>query len=255
MGPSSRLALINEDAWLSEIFGHAVFRLQLSDYDTPERAATLIRNHVEEHRPAMYYVRVGTDQVDAVRAFGQVGMYVVDVNVTLRLASARSSALERPNYPVQVREAAPSEYKALLAIAGSCFRYSRFHLDPEVPADVAHRVKYEWIRSYTRGQRGDKLYAALLDGQPVGFLAVLCLDRAGRRVAVIDLVGVQVDKQGQGIGQALTSFFVERYGPANDALEIGTQVANVPALRLYEKFGFRVGNAQYVMHMHVPCGG
>jgi hypothetical protein len=36
---------------------------------------------------------------------------------------------------------------------------------------------------------------------------------------------------------------------------VGTQAANIPSLRLYESFGFRVCETAYVLHAHVGGKG
>jgi RimJ/RimL family protein N-acetyltransferase len=33
---------------------------------------------------------------------------------------------------------------------------------------------------------------------------------------------------------------------------VGTQIANLPSIRLYEKLGFSLVKSAYVMHRHVP---
>jgi len=53
-----------------------------------------------------------------------------------------------------------------LDIAESAFVYSRFHLDPLVPKELANRVKREWIANYVRRQRGERLLVAEVDGNP-----------------------------------------------------------------------------------------
>jgi hypothetical protein len=51
------------------------------------------------------------------------------------------------------------------------------------------------------------------------------------------------------------SFFVDEYAPQCDVLQVGTQAANVPSMRLYEKASFSVVKTSYVMHMHVGSHG
>ena len=54
----------------------------------------------------------------------------------------------------------------------------------------------------------------------------------------------------QGVGAALVSAFVQRHGPLATELRTGTQIANVPSLRLYERLGFSISSASYVLHLH-----
>lgn len=241
---------IREDVWLSAIFGHGVYRVESG---SEENICDLLAQHAAEQPAAMYYAKVGTDQVDVVRRFAAAGMYVVDVNVTFGI-DTRSRV--RPADPAEmpgwvIREISPEQHRAVLDIAGFCSRYSRFHLDPGIPDTIAHRIKHDWILSYIRKQRGEQLFVALRDGRPAGFLAVLGSELDGKVIRTIDLVGVDTPFQGQGGGRALVQFFIDRYRDQCDVLQVGTQIANVPSVRLYHALGFDLVKSAYVMHMHV----
>jgi ribosomal protein S18 acetylase RimI-like enzyme len=184
--------------------------------------------------------RVPAEDVDALRAAEELGFAVVDVNVTLE----RSGSDGIGAGDGEVAPATDEQAAALLDVAGSCFRYSRFHLDPLIPQEAADRVKREWVRSYVEGRRGIELLVAGTDG----FLAVLEADDGAR---VIDLVGVAPAAQGRGVGESLVAAFAHRHGDGGRTLRVGTQIANVPSLRLYEKVGFRIVSAAYVLHRHV----
>jgi ribosomal protein S18 acetylase RimI-like enzyme len=152
---------------------------------------------------------------------------------------------------VQVAELAAADAEAVLDIAGSAYRYSRFHLDPLVPDELAHRIKREWCRNYVKKVRGDRLFVARAEGRPVGFLAALTTEAHGQLSAVIDLVGVHPEFQRRRIGAAMTQAFIDHYRGHAASLQVGTQVANVPSMRLYERLGFSMTKTQYVLHLHV----
>jgi ribosomal protein S18 acetylase RimI-like enzyme len=212
------------DGWLSDVLG----------FDAWIGAAP-----VDSER-ALVTRRVPVGDVDVLGEAAQLGFAVVDVNVTLeRSGSDGVGADDGAVAPATEEQAA-----ALLDVAGSCFRYSRFHLDPLIPQEAADRVKREWVRSYVEGRRGVELLAAGTDG----FLAALEAEDGAR---VIDLVGVAPKAQGRGVGESLVAAFVRRHGAGGRTLRVGTQVANVPSLRLYEKLGFRIVSAAYVLHRHV----
>lgn len=218
------------DEWLSRVLERAVFSVDGDTEISPEPT------------PALYYAKVPVDDVAQVARLCARGFAPVDVNVTL----AHGGQVPPPSGDVAVDVAPPSQHERLVEIAGSCFRYSRFHLDPGLPGGLADEIKREWVRSYVHGRRGVELLSASQDGHVVGFLAVLESGDA----RVIDLVGVDPAAQGQGVGSALVSAFVARHAQHAAELRVGTQIANVPSLRLYEKHGFRVVAASYVLHRH-----
>ncbi len=200
----------------------------------------------EAPQPGFYWAKVEVDDVARVRDLSGSGFYVVDTNVALEWTRP---AQQSRTAAVQIAPAQPGQHDALLQLAGICFRYSRFHLDPEIGAEVADRVKREWVRSHLTGSRGLELLAASEEGVTVGFLAVT---ESGDARA-IDLVGVAPAAQGRGIGGALVAAFVERHGDGGRRLLVGTQLANLPSLRLYERVGFRLHSARYVLHRHVEA--
>jgi len=246
---------IREDRWLTTIFEYPVFSIHSEQM--PERAAEtsrpheVIKDHAGGRTSAMYYAKVDANRIELVRDLSLAGLYVVDVNVTFKIDTGAlwvGEGVATKKY--EIREIVPADYEETLEIAASCFRYSRFHLDPLVPIAIANRIKREWIKNYINRSRGERLFVAMAEDHPVGFLAVINVETEGARVCVIDLIGVAPRYQGKGVGAALTAFFVRHYREKFGSLQVGTQVANTPSVRLYQKLGFFISKAQYVMHGH-----
>ena len=249
---------IQKDRWLSAIFGYGVFKIHLAPVSvTGEHNASdicdLILRHARQQAVVMYYTKVDTGQVDLVRKLSSIGLYVVDVNVTFSMTTNPQLNPCKPDggSRFSIREIGPEKHQEVLDIAASCFQYSRFHLDPLIPNAIANRIKHDWVLNYLRKQRGERLWVGFIDEHPVGFLAVLASESNGKHVRTIDLIGVSKAFQKQGIGQALVEFFINRYKDQCEYLQVGTQVANVPSMRLYQKLGFSITNTAYVMHKHV----
>lgn len=221
-----------EDAWLTGLFGRPVSRVE------PGGDVSSLPS------PGFAYAKVQAADIAEVSRLEAAGFRVVDVNMTFSRGGGDAPA---PVAPIVRVDAAT--VPDVLDIAGSCFRYSRFHLDPRVDAALAGRIKREWVRSYAEGRRGHSLWAALDGGKPAGFLAVLTTESGGKRQAVIDLIGVATANQGRGLGRDLTRFFIREFAGCDELL-VGTQAANAPSMRLYESCGFRVSRAAYVLHRH-----
>jgi ribosomal protein S18 acetylase RimI-like enzyme len=229
---------IREDSWLSERFGHPVFSVA---------GVEGLAEHAASQGRATYQARVAATDVAALAALEAAGMRVV--NVTCTLAADPSAPL--PPGGLDVREAEPERDQALLDVAERSFRFTRFHLDPDVSQAVAARIKRDWVWSYLNGLRGDRLLVAVRDDRPVGFLAVLERDDGDHRVGVIDLVGVAPEAQGLGAGRSLVRAFHEHAAGRWEAVEVGTQAANTPATAFYERLGYVAVRAAYDLHMHV----
>ena len=212
--------------------------------------AAEIVTHSRQPEKATYYARVDVASVDLVRHLTQAGFYVVDVNVTLALETERITPRARCGL-CTIQEATPELAVPVLDIARTCFRLSRFHLDPLVAPETADQVKHDWVQSYLAGNRGERLFIALEGGRPVGFLAVMATCSDGREARIIDLIGVASSSQRQGVGRALVHYFLDYSKGRCDVVKVGTQAANSASLRLYQGCGFSIQHCAYVMHMHV----
>lgn len=246
---------IREDTWLSNIFENPVFKIVTRPAaPTPDDSTSKIRQQIERHAgqqsQAFYYAKVDTREIEVVRQLSSAGLYVVDVNVTFRIDPRAQANAERgaATSEVVVREIEPADEDDTLDIAATCFQYSRFHLDPLVSRTIADRIKRDWILNYIKRQRGDRLFVALIGERPVGFLAAIAIEANGKKICAIDLVGVSRQFQRRRVGQALTQFFIEYYQQRCDYLDVGTQTANIPSMRLYQKMGFYISQTQYVLH-------
>lgn len=241
--------VIEPDSWLSERFGHPLFSLRRFEGDEPG-AAEALRRHAGEHRAVSYQAKVPTERTGLMEALVGAGLRVVNTAITLG-REPRDLAPDPSQSACAIGEAVPEDGEALLDIAERSFWATRFHLDPQVPGDVASRIKRDWVEAYLRHERGDQLLVARQTDRPVGFLAVLTTDVDGRRVRAIDLTAVDREHRGAGIGEALARRFLEDSAAAGDYAIVGTQAANTGAIRLYERLGFEVEDTVYDLHAHM----
>jgi ribosomal protein S18 acetylase RimI-like enzyme len=216
---------VREDAWLGERLGRAVWTLEERDDGTGIDA------------PAFLQAKVDCTDVDRVSRLERAGLHVVDVNVTLRREAARPPAAPA----VAVRDAEPRDRDAVTRIAATDYSASRFHLDPQIPDDVAGAIKRDWAGAWFDGARGDRMLVATDDGRIIGFH--LALDGEER---VIDLIAVASGARGAGAGTALVCALLGQE-PLRPVV-VGTQISNTGALRLYGRLGFTVAETRYVLH-------
>lgn len=230
--------LLAPDVWLTETLGVAAFSLRAVPVTAP-----LLRSALEAlGSNAFIFAKVPTADVARVAVLEACGFNVVDTQVTLQYWEDAVAAA----YAAPVRVATPEDRAAVGDIAAGCFRYSRFHLDPEIDSEAANRVKRRWAENCVVGARGKEVLVASLGGETAGFLAVVLSGEA----AFIDLIGVEPRMQGKGIGSALVRAFVCRWRSKAKGLRVGTQISNAPSLRLYQRCGFWFQDAQYVLHAH-----
>lgn len=200
---------------------------------------------------AFFFAKLPTGNVAQSMILARVGFSVVDTGITFAWAGEDGGA---PPAGVSVGLVRPEQHPAVADVAGRCFRWSRFHLDPQIPVELANLVKRRWIENYCLGRRGSALYAGEVDGATAGFLAVIESTVHGRPVASIDLVGVAPEHQGRGVGAALVQRFVDEWYGRVSELRVGTQAANIQSIRFYERIGFRAVESTYVLHVHYRHG-
>jgi ribosomal protein S18 acetylase RimI-like enzyme len=240
---------ILEDAWLAQFLSPRAYRVVPSN----DGHTTSRKNLCTQ--PGFYYAKVDTARLDHLNSLAAAGFQVVDVNLTFERQPAGEACPRPAPSDLSIRPPQPADHEALLAIAASCFKYSRFHLDPWIPQATADAIKRSWVENYLLGRRGESLWVAERAGRPVAFLCLLAAPGESGTVRIIDLVGVAPAYQGQGVGRSLVDFFITSSYPAYQLLRVGTQVANIPSVRLYETCGFRLAASTYVLHAHIATGG
>jgi ribosomal protein S18 acetylase RimI-like enzyme len=234
--------LLAPDDWLARTLGRPAYGLRLPLPPVPLLAAALARLPGE----AFCFTKVPEGDSTSSAVLEGCGFRQVDTQVTLERAGEPAPAAPR----LEVRRAEPRDRDAVLDIAGSCFRFSRFHQDTRIGLQAAHAVKRAWAANCLDGERGEEVLVALDRGRPAGFLAVLLAPDA----AVIDLIGVATGSQRLGIGTALVDAFVARWRGRAARLRVGTQAVNAPSIALYERCGFRRVAATRVLHAHLRDG-
>jgi ribosomal protein S18 acetylase RimI-like enzyme len=219
--------------WDSERFGFPAARLE-SGLDG-DRLPGIVN---ECRRAGIRHLTARCDARDlaTVHALEAQGFQLLDGIQTFALDFV-DAALPKPG-PVAVRTLLDSDYAQVFAIARAAFVYDRFHADAALGPGVADRVNADWVENCCRGVMADAVYVAEENGAVLGF--VTCKMETPRRTGVIGMVATHGLARRRGVARGITSealrwFF--RSGAMR--VEVGTQLANIPAARLYCGFGFR----------------
>jgi len=246
---------VEKDEWLSNALGMSSWKvLGMEAGTSPAEIRTSLLDRAG-HGTAFFSAKIPTRDASAMTIATRAGFFVVDVNVTFNWDKTANGVFGNSlgGNKMTIETASRDDTLAIEEIAGNCFTFSRFHLDPAIGLDRANEVKRQWARNACVG-RASIVYVARQQGHVTGFLAVLENKSSEREDAIIDLVGVDAAHQGRGVGRALSGMFVEQWQGRADRLRVGTQISNIPAMRLYESIGFRVAETSYVLHAHVKNG-
>lgn len=231
------------DSWLATIMAREVHRVT-GVWEVRQEHHTLREIRQLLSRPGFVFARIATHEVGTSHRLEECGFRLVDTALTLeaQLPASVETAGRRVRFAVSADEA------AVFDIARQSFRYSRFHLDPEIPRSLADEVKAQWAKNFFSRQRGDYMVIAEHDGLVVGFLQAIS---AADRVLCIDLIAVHPDHRGLGLAAEMIRFAFRECGRPC-AIRVSTQSANIPSLMLYHKLGFRVAASHHVFHSHGP---
>ena len=246
---------VEKDEWLSNALGMSSWKvLGMEAGTSPAEIRTSLLDRAG-HGTAFFSAKIPTRDVSAMTIATRAGFFVVDVNVTFNWDKAANGVFGNSlgGNKMTIETASRDDALAIEKIAGNCFTFSRFHLDPTIGPDRANEVKRQWARNSCRG-RASVVYVARQQRDVTGFLAVLEGKAGGHTDAIIDLIGVAAGHQGQGTGRALSRVFVAQWHSRADRLRVGTQISNIPAMRLYESIGFRVAETSYLLHAHFRNG-
>lgn len=234
------------DSWLSQAVGMPCYNVKASEIH--------LESADPHGAPAFYAAKVDVNDVARVDDLARRGFRLVDTALTLRhdLQQEAATAAPIPLLNLVIDEARQDDVDDVAVIAACTFRFSRFHLDLRFPSDAADRIKREWARNLVSGERGAGCLVARKAGRVVAFLGYLHVDEP-LPMAVIDLIAVDSDEQGAGVGAAIVSALLVTAGLQGRAVLVGTQAANRGSVRLYESLGFRLDSASYVLHGHMPA--
>ncbi len=231
---------LKEDNWLSARLEKQAFRL---DVPTAGILAADLRPILASfNAPCFVYCKVPAAEMQTVHALEGNGFRLVDTLLTL----------ERPMSPPVpgnsgARLGEPEDRLSVTQVARESFSFSRFHADPKIEREVANQIKADWAGNFFSGQRGDAMIVAEAQHRIVGFLQLL----SSAETLIIDLIAVHPRHRGQGYATAMIAC-AQRQLSNLAAIRVGTQAANIPAMRMYERLGFRLMAAHHVFHYHGP---
>ena len=225
---------IVSDEWLSKIIGKPTFFLQDSFKETFK----------EEFPEGEIFVwaKLQVEEINKLKFLQKIGFYIVDTNIKLI-----SKNIFKDKRNTSIRFARPSDQIYIRNIAKNSFKFSRFHLDPEIPYLTSCKIKEEWAGNYFSGKRGKWMIVAEDDSNIVGFLQLLYKDK---KTIIIDLIAVSEEYRGRGFAKSMISFALSNCLDDIVQIEVGTQLTNISSLKFYTNLGFFITSSSYVLHFH-----
>ena len=171
---------------------------------------------------------------------GSLGDVLLTLECDLREVEPRQLPVSR------VAPATPDDLPGIIEIARDSFEQSRFFHDPRFDRIKVSQIYPQWVRDSF--EKTENFFIIKEQFAVRAFISV-AVDRAAS-VLTIRLLAVDHAMQGKGMGQELIDWVIGYAGNEQiRRIEVGTQVGNYPAIRLYEKNRFRMAGAKYRFHI------
>ena len=236
--------MFHKDQWLSEQIGKSVYQLKVKDLlkgDFSKDWKKFRVDHIKDNY--LVFSKISTNSENIYQCLEKANFKLIDTNVKFAL-HGNISFESKQQKDIEICFAKKKHQQAAGEIARDNFIYSRFHLDPLINNNIASQIKQNWVENYFFGKRGDEMALALLNDEPVGFLQLIIQEDN----LFIDLIGVDGKVQGKGVASAMIQFASENI--EHSCFKVGTQIGNLPSIKLYQKLGFVLTGSDYVFHYH-----
>ena len=188
--------------------------------------------------------RLHASDLSSIHLLEQHGFITVDGILAFSL-DIEDTRWPSPSESFEVRLSRPEDIEQVKAIARSSFVYDRFHSDHRIPKAVADELHAVWLENSCLGKATDAVVVAAEKGRILGFVTCKIVRQTtqylGLTIGTIVLVATATDARGQGVAKATTYGALDWFREQGvDIVEVGTQLRNIPASRLYEACGFRL---------------
>jgi dTDP-4-amino-4,6-dideoxy-D-galactose acyltransferase len=189
--------------------------------------------------------RVDASDLSTLHVLEEAGFITVDGLLTFVLDLKEHSPVE-PINDFKIRLANADDAPETAALARSAFVYDRFHADPFIDRKLADELHANWVRNSCDGDAADAVLIAEDESGLLGFVTCKLAgyvehNSSNHRRGAIALVASAPQARGRRVGYSLTMAALEWFRRSGcEIVEVGTQLSNIPASRLYQKCGFQL---------------
>ena len=187
-------------------------------------------------------VRLDASDLSGLHLLEHAGFISVDAIITFAL-DVKSLPPGPVDSGISIRIAGPSDGEATARLARKAYVYDRFHSDPALPLERSDDLHAAWLRNSCAGLAADVVVLAEDKDGLLGFVTgKLQRDtkaHLGKLIATIVLVATDQRARGRGVARKTTAAAVDWFRQQGaDIVEVGTQLRNISASRLYQRCGF-----------------
>jgi len=225
--------MIKKLNWDSDFFGYEIGKFRLTDFEKWDFKK--FKNKSEKYR--LVYVfskqKIEFQELD-----------LVDTKLTFEKTIKESNCLGCDN--IKLFKLDIDNFKTLEKLALASGVYSRFKLDRNFRDNEYKRLYKEWIKNSVYGQ---KSMAIIIYKENNNILGFTTLEQKTNNLLDIGLVAVNENARGKRIGSRLIEYSANHgLKKGFNRIQVVTQQNNLPAVKLYEKCGFKIKSTEYIYH-------
>ncbi len=228
--------------WDSEILGLCVGRI--GGPWQRENLSSLLQS-ARQKKIKYLLSRVEVTEWDKLQSLLARGFQIVDILTTWRLGSHKPRVRGVPG--IRVRHFHPMDIPRLALISKESFVYDRFHADDSIPRRRSDNAHAKWIENSCLG-KSDAVLVALQGDTPCGFISLdIDVNEQKKRIGRIVLIAVASKFRGRKVGYLLVDKALAYFQRRVDGVEVGTQLRNYVAWKIYQKSGFLLDSASVTL--------
>jgi GNAT superfamily N-acetyltransferase len=233
--------------WDSRMYGFPAARLDLAvAVDSASRRELVAQLLVSAAGRGIRHMiaRIDAGDIALAGTLAHAGFTLIDGIQTFSL-SLPAAAPAPLGDGVRTRLFQPDDLDQILALARTAYVFDRFHADDAIDGPTADRMNEEWVRNSCSGHAADAVLVAVSGSEVLSYVTCRmdrdCLPALGFSVGTIVLVATAARARRQGAASACTRAAIEWFqSQGAGVVQVGTQLRNIPAARLYERCGFRI---------------
>jgi len=187
--------------------------------------------------------RVDASDLSSLHAYEEAGFITVDGILTFACElSAAHSSPAATDFAIRLATAADAD--ATGELARNAYEFDRFHADPFINPHRADELHATWLQNSCKGLAADAVLVAEDEAGLLGFVTCARNRNSGKvndSDGTIVLVATAARARGRGVGRAMTMAALEWFRDQGCThVEVGTQIRNIAASRLYQDCGFKI---------------
>ncbi len=171
--------------------------------------------------------------------------YLVDEKILLEM-NCTNDHIENETFQLELFDPNKHDFNALRNLAISSGEYSRFKIDSNFKNNEFVELYSRWITQSVEGKSAFEVVVATnQDDEILGFITLVKKEK----LLEIGLIAVAEKARGKGIAKLLLNYTNEKAMSLNiSKIQVTTQGKNIPAMHLYQSFGFKIKNITYIYH-------